>query len=142
MEFLHGVHHAMENPRVHCFDVKLYTAAKSGFRFVFSAKNNAESSFQIENVNGFCIFFRVHVHACMHACVDVRCACMRKCGECFAPICARANRRSEHSGPSGNNARLDFRLHGQHHEQWCEALSAVGPFHKMYWPRSRLTKST
>ena len=68
-KLLFGVYHAIENPGVHCFDVKVYTAAKSGFRFVFSAKNNAESSFQIENVNGFCIthFCRVHAHTCMHA---------------------------------------------------------------------------
>ena len=25
---LHGVHHAIENPCVHCFDVKMYAAAK------------------------------------------------------------------------------------------------------------------
>ena len=42
-KLLHGLYHAVENPGVHCFDVKVYTAAKSGFRFAFSAKNNAES---------------------------------------------------------------------------------------------------
>ena len=40
---LHGLYHAVENLGVHCFDVKVYTAAKSGLRLVFSAKNNAES---------------------------------------------------------------------------------------------------
>ena len=42
-KLLHGLYHAVENPGVHCFDVKVYTAEKSGFIFAFSAKHNAES---------------------------------------------------------------------------------------------------
>ena len=95
-KLLHGVDHAIENSGVHCFDMKIYTAEKSGFRFVFSAKNNAESLFQIENVNVFYIniFF---------SCPRTRAPCMHGCAPCTR---ARNAESASHPSVLGRTAGL------------------------------------